>query len=73
MFCPRARFSSKNRNRRFSARHSAVKTDKNGAFRYSKKKPRRFCRLRAKRGLDSAKMPRAIISGGFCENRAIKT
>jgi len=37
MFCPRARFSPKNRNRRFSARHSAVKTDKNGAFRYSKK------------------------------------
>jgi len=34
---PRAHFSPKNRNRRFSARHSAVKTDKNGAFRYSKK------------------------------------
>jgi len=33
---PRA-FFAKNRNRRFSARHSAVKTDKNGAFRYSKK------------------------------------
>ena len=33
----RAHFSPKNRNRRFSARHSAVKTDKNGVFRYSKK------------------------------------
>jgi hypothetical protein len=28
---------SENRSRRLSARHSAVKTDKNGAFRYSKK------------------------------------
>jgi len=34
---PRAHFSPKNRNRRFSARHSAVKTDRNGAFRYSEK------------------------------------
>ena len=33
----RAHFSPKNRTRRVSARHSAVKTGKNGAFRYSKK------------------------------------
>jgi len=34
---PRAHFSPKSRTRRVSARHSAVKTDKNGVFRYSKK------------------------------------
>jgi len=34
---PRAHFSPKSRTCRVSVRHSAVKTDKNGAFRYSKK------------------------------------
>jgi len=37
MFYCRAHFSPKSRTRRVSARHSAVKTDKNGVFRYSKK------------------------------------
>jgi len=37
MFCPPARFLSAKRNRRFSTRRGAVKTVKNGAFRYSKK------------------------------------
>jgi len=34
---PRAHCLSENRSRRLSALRSAVKTDKNGAFRYSKK------------------------------------
>jgi hypothetical protein len=54
MFCPPARFLSAKRNRRFSTRRGAVKTVKNGAFRYSQKKPRGFSHLRATGGLASA-------------------
>jgi len=69
---PRAHCSPENRTRRVSARRSAVKTDKNGAFRHSKK-PRRFCRLRAKRGLDGANAPRATITRGFPVQCAART
>jgi len=71
MFCPRAHCFRKTAAGG-SARGIAPSRPTKTAPSAIPKKPRRFCRLRAKRGLDGASMPRATITCGFPAQCAAK-